>query len=248
MSESPLDAAKKLMNPKQIEAAEAPLAGPDVVVPEVKTFPVEDRKYVLGKSAKIDASEAGHQAAEILIKHGSRIRMAEIQYAPYLAPEIISSQGTVATGPDFPFHLAFIADDVERIGRAVSRGYAPLKVTDPRFADTLIIGEDALNMLIDRSPKMQRHYASQKVKPVNELPERLRDKWGFFIPPFVDESSKCIVWGNKQLWFCPIEIVRDRQAQIRKLNQNANVNKTDSNFLRDEVGGQIAERIRVDLD
>lgn len=230
-------------------AQDQEVKGPETVQPQPEKAPTNNFAGMpfiqLSKSNTKDGiSDIAEKQAQVIIEYGPKIRMAKMKYALYLAPQIIESMDSVFTGPDFPYHVAWVHLTDRGIQGAASRGYRPVRMSDDAFKENIVIGEDALSMAIDRSSKMMTQYRATKTPLPAPLRDDLRQKWGFFLPPIVQPDGK-IRLGNRELWFTERDSVTERVRQMRAMQPKDPV-VTGGNFLREEAGGNV-QRFEFDL-
>lgn len=246
------DASKKDVLKEIVEKQEGPqqIIMPTPTGPELQDTAALPAKPVtiLGKyiatTGKADPTTIAEARSEVSRAFNGQRTAAVIGWARYLDPQMIENPVNYFVGPDFPYAFAWIAIASDPQQSAAAKGYRPVRLSDPKFLDALVIGEDALSLAIDRSPRMMASYSARKVTPPAPLRDHLKDKFGTFMPPVTDERGFVMV-GNRQLWYTEKELVQQRRASMKPDDRSVVV--TSANFLADEVGGQV-ERTEYDVD
>jgi hypothetical protein len=125
-----------------------------------------------------------------------------------------------------PFSFVWVPDGTrQRMIRSVqeihteylAQGYRPVKLTD--VEDYIVIGEDALLLIIPRNNKRFVEIKQKNKVAVPELPKHLKGKFGFAMPPTVDKDGYCWVGQDHRLWYVEREIIVEQQ-RLQSLRAN----------------------------
>lgn len=189
--------------------------------PEIPTF-----QYI----RKPDNLEE-QQAARIQIAAKYALQVAELlaEFSPWTSRNILEDAKAIFVGEKCPWHFVWVnvgkdynrPTDIAYRETLLTMGYAPANFKQEILNSYLVFGRDAA--FLSLSPQNAAHFkrlAERKVAPPQpEIPNHLRDKFGFLVPPMVDQLTGFCYMYNQQLWFCSAEQL---SAYNKRLSDVAN--------------------------